>query len=221
MDKIIKVVICDDHSLFREGIKAALRTSEDIMVIGEAENGMRLLQELKHVTPDIILLDINMPVMDGFATLPHLKKLYPEVKVIVLSWNNDMSWVTAMMNLGANAYLTKDDESANIIEAIKTCHRREFYLNELTEKGIKKNLEKMPVLQIPVTKFEKEKNETSDVEQDETQGKSVWKSLGKGLLYAVIGLVVLGAIYFGWKALNGNIDILKDFVPGTNQTNQF
>ncbi len=160
MDNLIKVVICDDHAIFREGIKSALRTCEEIVVIDEAENGMRLLQILKHVSPDIILLDINMPVMDGFATLPHLKKLYPHIKVIVLSWNNDMSWVASMMNLGANSYLTKDDESSNIIEAIKTCHKREFYLNELTEKGIKKNLEKTPTLDIPVTKYEQNKKET-------------------------------------------------------------
>ena len=215
--ELIKVVICDDHAIFREGIKAALRTSEDIIVIGEAENGMRLLQELKHVTPDIILLDINMPVMDGFATLPQIKKLYPEIKVIVLSWNNDMTWVTSMMNLGANSYLTKDDESENIIEAIKTCYSKEFYMNELTEKGIKFGLTRSKPATIPVTKFEQEEIEQ---EVEVSVGKPVWKRVVKGIFFAAIALSVLAAIYFGWDAIKNNMSFLQDFSI-VNKTSEF
>ena len=225
MDNLIKVVICDDHSIFREGIKSALRTCEEIVVIDEADNGMRLLQILKHVTPDIILLDINMPVMDGFATLPHLKKLYPHIKVIVLSWNNDMSWVASMMNLGANSYLTKDDESSNIIEAIKTCHKREFYLNELTERGIKKNLEKTPTLDIPITKFEQNKKEieaNSELGEDtNSKNISIWKSLGKGLLWASIILLVLAGAYFVWLSLKDNMNFFDSFSLPTNKNSEF
>lgn len=218
MDNVIKVVICDDHSLFREGIKAALRNTEDIVVIGEAENGMKLLQELKHVTPDVILLDINMPVMDGFATLPQLKRLYPEIKVIVLSWNNDMTWVTSMMNLGANSYLTKDDDSENIIEAIKTCHKREFYLNELTEKGIKKNLEKTPQLETPVTKFEKESQESEKKNPMDVNKKidSTWKSLMKGIMWACIALLIVGGLFYLWSIFKGNMEIINNFLPNQN-----
>lgn len=219
-DNLIKVVICDDHAIFREGIKTALRTCEDIVVIGEAENGMRLLQELKHVTPDIILLDINMPVMDGFATLPQLKKLYPEIKVIVLSWNNDMTWVTSMMNLGANSYLTKDDESANIIDAIKTCYTREFYMNELTEKGIKFGLGKTKPTTLPVTKFEAEKSLEEDEEEVEVPTKSVWKRIGKGILFAIIALSVLALIYFGITSLKDHMNFIEEFSLG-NKTAEF
>ncbi len=219
-DNLIKVVICDDHAIFREGIKTALRTCEDIVVIGEAENGMRLLQELKHVTPDIILLDINMPVMDGFATLPQLKKLYPEIKVIVLSWNNDMTWVTSMMNLGANSYLTKDDESANIIDAIKTCYTREFYMNELTEKGIKFGLGKTKPTSLPVTKFEAEKSLEEEEEEVDVPTKSVWKRIGKGILFAVIALSVLALIYFGITSLKDHMNFIEEFSLG-NKTAEF
>lgn len=215
---LIKVVICDDHAIFREGIKAALRTSEDIIVIGEAENGMRLLQELKHVTPDIILLDINMPVMDGFATLPQLKKLYPDIKVIVLSWNNDMTWVTSMMNLGANSYLTKDDESENIIEAIKTCYTKEFYMNELTEKGIKFGLTRSKPSSLPVTKFEQEVD--PEVTEEEVDNKPVWKRVVKGFVFAIIALSVLAALYFGWSAIKDNLGFLQD-LTFNSKTSEF
>ena len=74
MNDIIKVVICEDHELFMKGVKHALSHKDDICFIGEAENGMKLFQLLKHVTPDVVLLDINMPIMDGKATLLKLKK---------------------------------------------------------------------------------------------------------------------------------------------------
>lgn len=209
----IKVVICDDHSIFREGIKAALQTSQDIVIIGEAENGMKLLQQLKHIKPDIILLDINMPVMDGFATLPQIKKLYPEIKVIVLSWNNDLTWVTSMMNLGANSYLTKDDDANNIIDAIKTCYTKEYYMNDITEKGIKNNLKKAKLEEVPITKFEQEKVDEDSDSTNEKAATSIWKSLGKGILFAIIGLVLLAGLYYGWMAIKTNLSQIVNIIP--------
>ena len=71
---VINVIICDDHVLYRAGVKAALSSKKDIKVIAEADNGSHLLNLLKAVQPDVILLDIQMPIMDGIATLPELKK---------------------------------------------------------------------------------------------------------------------------------------------------
>ena len=213
MSECIKVVICDDHNIFRQGIKAALGQTPDIEIIGEAENGMRLLQLLKHTSPDIVLLDINMPVMDGFATLPNIKKLYPGIKVIVLSWNNDLSWVTSMINLGASTYLTKDDDAENIIEAIRTCAVKEFYMNPLTEKGIRRNISSAPPTETPVTKFEQAPQEEDAAEQPE--GVPVWRSLVKAVIYAAVGLTVLAGLYFAFKTLNINLDFLSNFtLPG-------
>lgn len=215
MSDPIKVVICDDHTIFRQGIKAALSQTPDIEIIGEAENGMRLLQLLKHTAPDIVLLDINMPVMDGFATLPSIKKLYPGIKVIVLSWNNDISWVTAMINLGANTYLTKDDDAGNIIEAIRTCAVKEFYMNPLTERGIKKNISTAPAAETPVTKYEQSAAETVGEPQGPSPGVPVWRSLLRSVFYAAVALAAMGALYYLYRTLNGNLDSLGDFrMPG-------
>ena len=210
--ELIKVVICDDHSIFREGIKAALNTTDEIAIIGEADNGLNLLKLLKHVKPDIILLDINMPVMDGFETLKQLKQLYPDLKVIVLSWNNDLTWVSSMMNLGANAYLTKDDESSHIIEAIKTCYTREFYMNEITEKGIKSTLKKATLDEIPVTKFQEERVETEVKKVAEDSKISIPKSLGRGLLYGVGTIVILAGLFYIWIMLKNNLNLFENFV---------
>ena len=101
-DGPIKVAIADDHALFRTGIKTALQIRKDIQMVAEAENGMQLLNLLKHIQPDVILLDIQMPVMDGLTALPEIKKLYPGVKVIMLSFLNDHSVISKMMELGAS-----------------------------------------------------------------------------------------------------------------------
>jgi len=132
----IKVAIADDHTLFRAGVKTALSMKKDIEMIAEADNGMQLLNLLKHIEPDVILLDIQMPIMDGIATLPEIRKLYPHVKVIMLSMHNDHSMISKLMEIGANSYLTKNSDSETIYQAIKTCFEQEFFFNELTNKAL-------------------------------------------------------------------------------------
>jgi DNA-binding NarL/FixJ family response regulator len=135
-NKVIKVVIADDHALFRAGVKTALSIKKDVELIAEADNGMQLLNLLKHIEPDVILLDIQMPIMDGITTLPEIRKLYPKIKVIILSMHNDHSMISKLMEIGANSYLTKNSDSENIYNAIKTCYEQEFFFNELTNKAL-------------------------------------------------------------------------------------
>jgi DNA-binding NarL/FixJ family response regulator len=132
----IKVAIADDHALFRAGVKTALSVRKDIEMIAEADNGMQLLNLLKHIEPDVILLDIQMPLMDGITTLPEIRKLYPDIKVIILSMHNDHSMISKLMEVGANSYLTKNSDSETIYQAIKTCYEQEFFFNDLTNKAL-------------------------------------------------------------------------------------
>jgi DNA-binding NarL/FixJ family response regulator len=132
----IKVLITDDHALFRAGVKSTLAHYNDIEFLGEAENGMQLLNLVKFLHPDVILLDIQMPIMDGIATLPEVKKILPDVKIIMLTMNDDVSMISKLMEIGANSYLTKNSDSETIYEAIKTVHQNEFYFNEYTNKAM-------------------------------------------------------------------------------------
>jgi DNA-binding NarL/FixJ family response regulator len=136
LNRPIKVAIADDHALFRAGVKTALLGKKDVELIAEADNGMQLLNLLKHVEPDVILLDIQMPIMDGIQTLPEIRKLYPQVRVIILSMHNDHSMISKLMEIGANSYLTKNSDSETIYQAIKTCYEQEFFFNELTNKAL-------------------------------------------------------------------------------------
>jgi DNA-binding NarL/FixJ family response regulator len=136
----IKVLITDDHVLYRAGVKTALSAKKDVKVIAEADNGMHLLNMLKMIQPDVILLDIQMPVMDGIAALPEIKKNWPHIKVIMLTMMDDHSMITKLMELGANSYLSKTSDSEVIYEAIKTCFEQEYYFNALTNKALLTNL---------------------------------------------------------------------------------
>src|SRR5688500_17708420 len=133
---VIKVAIADDHALFRTGVKTSLQSRKDIQMVAEAENGMQLMNLLRHIQPDVVLLDISMPIMDGLATLPEIKKLYPNVKVIMLSMHNDHSVISKMMEIGANSYLTKESGSEMIYEAVRAVYENDFFFNELTNKAL-------------------------------------------------------------------------------------
>jgi DNA-binding NarL/FixJ family response regulator len=146
MTEPIKVIIADDHVLYRAGVKTALSAKADVQVIAEADNGMHLLNLIKQIPADVILLDIQMPIMDGVATLPEIKKIAPQTKVIMLTMLEDNSMITRLMELGANSYLTKTSDSEVIYEAIKTCHENEYYFNELTNQALLSNLKQRQTL---------------------------------------------------------------------------
>ncbi|MEX0635949.1 MAG: response regulator transcription factor [Ferruginibacter sp.] len=136
----ITVIIADDHVLYRAGVKTALSSKKDIKVVAEADNGMHLLNLIKSINVDVILLDIQMPIMDGIATLPEIKKISPNTKVIMLTFMEDNSMITKLMELGANSYLAKTSDSEIIYEAIKTCHSHDYYFNSMTNKALLNDL---------------------------------------------------------------------------------
>ena len=123
--EVINVIITDDHVLYRTAVKAALASKKDIKIIAEADNGSHLLDILKTVQPDVILLDIQMPVMDGVTALLEVKKLYPHIRVIMLTMVDYQSLITKLIELGADRYLIKTSGSEVIYEAIKTCYEQE------------------------------------------------------------------------------------------------
>ncbi len=145
----ITVIIADDHVLYRAGVKTALSAKKDIKVIAEADNGMHLLNMIKSLPADVILLDIEMPVMNGIDALKEIKNILPNAKVIMLTFMEDQSMITRLMELGANSYLTKTSDSEIIYEAIKTCFSEEYYFNSLTNQALLTNLKNRQSANIP------------------------------------------------------------------------
>ncbi len=116
----IKVLLVDDHELTRKGIAYGLKTFPEINVTGDVENGEKAVEFVKQKKPDVILMDIAMPVMNGVEATKKILELYPDIKVIMLTSINDKREVTASFNSGAHGYCMKDIHSDNLMKIIKT-----------------------------------------------------------------------------------------------------
>ena len=132
----IKVAIADDHKIFRDGIRMALSGKEFLKIIWEAEDGKDLMHKIKIKMPNVLLMDIRMPEMDGINAISLLRKEYEEVKIIVLTMYDDQEMISRMMEMGANAYLTKTTDPEEIYNAILTCMNDDFYFNDLVNKAV-------------------------------------------------------------------------------------
>ena len=132
----IKVSIADDHKIFRDGIKMALKDREYLKILWEAEDGRDLMHKLKLKQPDVLLMDIRMPEIDGVNAIGILRKEYEQIKIIVLTMYDDQEMITKMMEMGANAYLTKTTDPDEIYQAIITCMNDDFYFNDLVNKAV-------------------------------------------------------------------------------------
>ena len=168
----IKVAIADDHKIFRDGIKMALRDKEYLRIIWEAEDGKDLVHKLKIKMPDVILMDIRMPEVDGINAISLIRKEFETIKIIVLTMYDDQEMITKMMEMGANAYLTKTTDPEEIYQAILTCMNDDFYFNELVNKAVLLKLQhKKKVRQFypnPVKLSEKELKILKLIAEDKT-----------------------------------------------------
>jgi two-component system response regulator NreC len=128
----IKVAIVDDHKLFREGLAMLLARNEDLEIIVSASNGKDFISnlELKENIPDVVLLDLTMPEMDGFEVLIKLKKKYPSVKAIALSMHDDGNYITKCVRFGAYGYLLKNADEDELVLAICTVYDGKKYFNQ-------------------------------------------------------------------------------------------
>ena len=146
----INIMITDDHSMIREGLKNLLELDGDIKVIAEAENGEDCLDKLKIFRPDVLLLDINMPKMNGLEVLKALKDRKSKVKVLVLTVHNETEYLMKAVDIGINGYVLKDSESAELKKAIFTIADGETYIQPslipaLNSKMIQKNEDELKI----------------------------------------------------------------------------
>lgn len=136
VNSIVNIAIADDHKIFKAGIRSALKDKKFIHILWEAENGLDLMHKMEEVCPDVLLLDISMPEMDGVNAIKLLRKQYEEAKIIVLTMYDEQEMITRMMEMGANAYLIKTTDPEEIYQAILTCMNNDFYFNDLVNKAV-------------------------------------------------------------------------------------
>lgn len=138
----IKLAIADDQVLFIKGLRLLIQSFEGIEIVIEANNGQELIDAIAANQPDVILMDLRMPVMDGLEATEKIKALYPEMKIILLTMYDEDRLINHMMKVGANGYLLKNEEPDILEKAIHAVVEKEFYFNDYVSKALLRGMQK-------------------------------------------------------------------------------
>lgn len=125
----IKVLIVDDHTIVRDGICALLALTGDVEVVGEAANGNEALQKVKELMPDVVLMDIAMPIMGGLEATRRIRKEFPRTKVLILTQHEDKEFVFPVIEAGASGFISKVAASSELTAGIRSIHQGDSYLS--------------------------------------------------------------------------------------------
>jgi DNA-binding NarL/FixJ family response regulator len=168
MSKPVNIMIADDHSMVREGLKQLLELDGDIAVIAEASNGKQCIELLDETRTDVLLLDINMPQMNGLQVLQYIRENRKKVKVLILTIHNEVEYLMKAVEIGVDGYVLKDSDSVVLKKAIFCVNRGESFIQpELT-----------PILKL---KMEERENQTEDEDALTKREIEVLKLLAEGL----------------------------------------
>lgn len=130
MSEKIKVVVVDDHDLIREGLNRILSFEDNLEILGKCRNGREVVDLLSIKQADVVLLDINMPEMNGLDALRHIKKTWPSIKVVMLTVEDDRKTINDAIDIGADAYILKESAGIEVVNAIKSVFEGEKYIDK-------------------------------------------------------------------------------------------
>jgi DNA-binding NarL/FixJ family response regulator len=125
----IRVLLVDDHAMVRRGLRGFLELLDDIEIVGEAENGREAVEQVGRLRPDVVLMDLLMPELDGIGAIALIRELHPEVEVVALTSFVEESRVTAALEAGASGFILKDADADDVAGAIRAAHRGEVHLD--------------------------------------------------------------------------------------------
>jgi DNA-binding NarL/FixJ family response regulator len=135
-----RIILADDHVLFRQGIKNILEKNREFEVVGEAGDGLKLLELLNEVVPDMVILDISMPNLRGIETTREIKMILSDVKVLILSMHRDKEFVYSAISAGAEGYLLKEDADTELFAAIQKIRQNSRYISPLLTEDLTDDL---------------------------------------------------------------------------------
>jgi DNA-binding NarL/FixJ family response regulator len=130
------VLVCDDHAVFREGVKQVLSSQPDLDVVGEASNGLEAVQMARRLRPEVVLMDIAMPLLRGFDATRRIKRYCPDTRVLIFSIYEDDDMVARCLAAGASGYVLKDTPPLQLIYAIQSVKKREQYMSPKVLKSV-------------------------------------------------------------------------------------
>ena len=135
-----QIILADDHLMFRNGIKRIIEGSKNLLVIGEAGDGLQLLEMLKKTKPDMVILDISMPKLRGLETTREIKARYPDIKVLILTMHRNKEYLLQAVSAKADGYLLKEDTDGQLIVAIESIRAGKIFLSPLMSEDLSQNL---------------------------------------------------------------------------------
>jgi NarL family two-component system response regulator YdfI len=154
---MIRVLIADDHMVIREGLRTLLDAAPDLLQVGEAANGAEAVLLVQETAPDVVLMDLRMPVMDGIEAIREIKIRYPEVQVVILTTYDDDDYIVRGLQAGARGYLLKDTPRSVLFETIRAAARGEsLWTSELIDKVVTNLQEPQPIALETLSKRERQ-----------------------------------------------------------------
>jgi DNA-binding NarL/FixJ family response regulator len=165
--KIIKVLVVDDHPVVRKGLLSCLSAQDNLKIVGEAANGPQAIKLVKELTPDIVLLDVSMPGMDGVAVTEALRKESPQAKVLVLSMQSTRDPVLRLIKAGTRGYVLKDAPTDELICAIETVYDGEAFFSK-------------PVAQIALNQYLSESDDSKPIAKLSDREREVLALIAEG-----------------------------------------
>lgn len=131
MENRYRIVLADDHAMFRRGVKRIIQENAELEVVGEAADGLQLLEIIKHAPPDMVIADVSMPNLRGLEATREIKMAFPEVRVIILTMHKDKEYLYHALSAGAEGYLLKEDADIELFSAINAIRQGGTYISRL------------------------------------------------------------------------------------------
>jgi DNA-binding NarL/FixJ family response regulator len=125
----IRVLLAEDHTIVRKGLRSLLDAEATISIVGEAENGRQAVEQVEQLLPDVVVMDIGMPELNGLEATRQIKKRFPDVQVLILTVHTDQEYVLQILRAGASGYLVKQAAPTDLISAIQAAHRGGVFLS--------------------------------------------------------------------------------------------
>ena len=136
MSKTIRIVVADDHPMVREGLKVSLESEDGLTVVADVNNGQEALDAAAELNPDVVMLDISMPVMNGMEACTEFKKRYPDIRILMITMHDDREYILKVVQSGAAGYVLKDVAAEELILAVQTVHQGGTYFSSSVAKTL-------------------------------------------------------------------------------------
>jgi len=145
------ILLIDDHPLFREGLKSIIGRDGRFNVVGEAENGRHALKMVRNLKPDLIVVDISLPDVNGIQLTREIRKIFSEAKILIVSMHSKIDYIAEAFQVGAMGYVVKESATEGLLQALRSVAKGEYYLDSSVSPQVIRNLMKLPVKEARIT----------------------------------------------------------------------